>query len=228
VSLSEDLLAVKGLGRASANAEWLTQAYLYRNKRGVWEQEGTVAGPQLGATLWGESLAFLNDGLIALSGEAVADGSTFANFGERLANGTWHPAGFVRTRTGHFLGNPVTTVAGNSDSVMVSGDGVVTVFPVTSIDCNGNGQEDRCDIESGQSPDCNNNGVPDACDWRGAFDADFDGDTDLRDAAALLTCFTGSGGGPPGACCGVFDAGADQYVDPTDFAAFRAAMDGPG
>ena len=34
----------------------------------------------------------------------------------------------------------------------------------TVCDCNGNGQRDSCDIESGDIPDCNGNGVPDDCE----------------------------------------------------------------
>lgn len=64
--------------------------------------------------------------------------------------------------------------------------------------------------------------------YRAAADFDFDGDTDLRDLASFLTCYTGTSGGTIGACCGVFDSGADQDVDDTDWVAFRAAMGGPG
>ncbi len=35
---------------------------------------------------------------------------------------------------------------------------------VIADDCNGNGLEDRCEIESGVVPDCNQNRIPDICD----------------------------------------------------------------
>ncbi|MBN2560467.1 MAG: right-handed parallel beta-helix repeat-containing protein [Phycisphaerae bacterium] len=59
--------------------------------------------------------------------------------------------------------------------------------PVTSVDCNGNGQEDNCDVFTGLSQDCNQNHVPDECEaW-----CDFDGDAvvDGNDYAIFLSAF---------------------------------------
>jgi formylglycine-generating enzyme required for sulfatase activity len=39
---------------------------------------------------------------------------------------------------------------------------VTASFP--SLDCNGNGVADYCEISSGTAPDCNGNGIPDSCD----------------------------------------------------------------
>src|SRR2546427_13256911 len=42
------------------------------------------------------------------------------------------------------------------------------MFPniIFALDCNGNGREDKLDIQVGTSTDCNRNGTPDECDVR--------------------------------------------------------------
>ncbi|MBI5764498.1 MAG: thrombospondin type 3 repeat-containing protein [Planctomycetes bacterium] len=46
---------------------------------------------------------------------------------------------------------------------------------IIAEDCNNNGLEDRCEIESGQASDCNGNLVPDTCDIVSGRSADCDG-----------------------------------------------------
>ena len=59
----------------------------------------------------------------------------------------------------------------------------------TSVDCNGNGILDACDLASGTSLDCDANGIPDECDIAaGASDCDADGIPDacqITDDATL-------------------------------------------
>lgn len=58
-------------------------------------------------------------------------------------------------------------------------------------------------------------------------DADFDGDIDLRDAAALTACFTGAGGGPLALPCGVFDFDDDGDLGLYDYGRFHEDFTGP-
>jgi len=60
-----------------------------------------------------------------------------------------------------------------------------------------------------------------------AGDFDGDGHIDLRDMASLQVCFTGSGGGPLGTGCDVFDLDGDEDVDAEDFAVFWMEFTGP-
>ncbi|MHC4089353.1 MAG: hypothetical protein ACYSVY_03575 [Planctomycetota bacterium] len=58
-------------------------------------------------------------------------------------------------------------------------------------------------------------------------DSEPDCDVDLDDFAFFQHCFTGSGGGPPGPGCGVFDFEPDTDVDISDFAVVQANLTGP-
>ena len=53
------------------------------------------------------------------------------------------------------------------------------------IDCNGNGVEDACDIDSGDAADADGNGVPDACEIVGVYAVPGDFDT-IADAARTI------------------------------------------
>ncbi|MCH9003277.1 MAG: hypothetical protein IIC02_11945, partial [Planctomycetes bacterium] len=58
----------------------------------------------------------------------------------------------------------------------------VIVERILRIDCNDNGEEDSCDIDSGFSEDCDGNGLPDECDPLG--DCNENGIQDICDIAA--------------------------------------------
>jgi len=59
----------------------------------------------------------------------------------------------------------------------------------STLDCNGNGVADHCDIASGTSSDDNGDGIPDECASACSWDLDGDGDTDIDDALQLLGGF---------------------------------------
>lgn len=61
---------------------------------------------------------------------------------------------------------------------------VLVIDDLAIEDCNGNGIDDDCDIESGFSMDCNENGVPDECDP----DCDNDGIPDDCDDEVASYC----------------------------------------
>ncbi len=106
--------------------------------------------------------------------------------------------------------------------------GFAEIRPLEAIDCNGNRTPDPCDLHAGTSPDCNGDGTLDECQsLPPAADIDFDGDTDLRDLAAFLRCYTGPGKTTLRPCCGVFDTTPDSAVDGLDFRGFSALFEGP-
>lgn len=97
----------------------------------------------------------------------------------------------------------------------------VTFGSSSSIDCNGNGRADICDILSGESPDANGNGVPDECDLPG--DIDGDGDVDFTDLLATLAAW-GPCPGPPDPC--PWDLNGDGMVGFGDLLILLAAWTG--
>lgn len=70
--------------------------------------------------------------------------------------------------------------------------------------------------------DANENGLPDACEG----DLDADGDVDLRDTAAFLSCFTGPFV-PVTGKCQTADLDSDSDADRSDFARLAGSMSGP-
>jgi len=100
-------------------------------------------------------------------------------------------------------------------------------YPAATFDdCNGNGQDDDCDIYFGISEDANQNHLPDECQ----ADFDFDGDVDLDDYFFFELCMSLSGpiAAPPfQECVTVFDLSADGDVDMEDFALFQQQFTGP-
>jgi hypothetical protein len=60
------------------------------------------------------------------------------------------------------------------------------------------------------------------------YDADRDGDVDLADVAAFVTCLTGPDGSyPAGDTCRFVDGNADGHVDLADFAGLQAVYPAP-
>lgn len=91
------------------------------------------------------------------------DGSIFATEGEGCIWG-WSPTGDPL-----YEGEPLACY--DVSSCLYTGDEIVVI----AEDCNQNGIEDRCEIESGLAPDCNGNIIPDACEIAGgAQDCDQD------------------------------------------------------
>ena len=110
-----------------------------------------------------------------------------------------------------------------------NGNGVADTMELiwgTATDCNGNAKPDSCDINSGSSRDANDDSVPDECS-RGDIDGN---DTrDLRDYAALQSCFgtTEQSPGADPACLLYFDFDESTAVDLVDHAAFHQVFEGP-
>lgn len=65
-----------------------------------------------------------------------------------------------------------------------------------SVDCNGNGEADVCDVARGDSADCNGNGIPDECD-AGGVSLDCDADLVPDECEELVDC---NGNGTFDAC----------------------------
>ncbi len=96
------------------------------------------------------------------------------------------------------------------------------VLSVAPRDCDGNGVLDGCEIAGDTAADRNANRALDVCD----LDLDDDGDTDLREMAALLGCFSGEASFDDPACAAV-DFFDNQRIDRADAGAFVSAMTGP-
>jgi hypothetical protein len=79
----------------------------------------------------------------------------------------------------------------------------VTFGSTASVDCNGNGRVDACDIMAGSSMDVNGNGIPDECERAG--DLDGDGDVDFADLLIVLAAWGACGAAPTGQCSGDLD-----------------------
>jgi hypothetical protein len=72
-----------------------------------------------------------------------------------------------------------TAAVGGTDSACQSRSSVAVTLSYrivnTSIDCNGNGLIDACEIAAGSQADCNGNGIPDACDIASGAASDVNG-----------------------------------------------------
>jgi len=85
----------------------------------------------------------------------------------------------------------------------------------TSLDCNGNGIADFCDIASGFSLDSNTNGIPDECDHFCAADVTGNSVVNIDDLVVVITHWGQTG--PPGTVPG--DANYDGAVNIDDLVA---------
>jgi hypothetical protein len=148
-------------------------------------------------------------------GDIGIDWGTFESGGALSAgNGTWyvlpiHEQGeaqaFLNQECDTAYGVRIArlTVLGMSSEVMVEAlfqgrdtsdqtwqDTASRTFVWSStLDCNGNGVADHCDIASGTSSDDDGDGIPDECASSCDWDLDGDGDTDIDDALQLLSGF---------------------------------------
>lgn len=141
----------------------------------MWNVARTQA--QIAADM-GKRLNAPHPGLVAYwrfdegTGQSVQDSSTFGNHGFRGTNNTTE----------------------SSDPLWLS-----IGAPITTADCNGNGNLDVCDIASATSQDCNGNASPDECEWGGNSDCNGNGTPDLCDihAGTSLDC---NSNGIPDSC----------------------------
>ncbi len=93
------------------------------------------------------------------------------------------------------------------------------------FDCNNNENDDAEDIAQSVSRDANANDIPDECEFRG--DVDGDGQTTLRDVAAMQRCFSGFRGSIVSTECHLLDIDHDADVDLTDHAALLRVLGAP-
>ncbi len=93
------------------------------------------------------------------------------------------------------------------------------------FDCNGNDIDDAEDIAQAISRDVNGNDIRDECEFRG--DVDGDGQTTLRDVAAMQRCFSGFRGSILSTECHLLDIDHDADVDLTDHAALLRVLGAP-
>jgi len=102
-------------------------------------------------------------------------------------------------------GNP-SNDAGGEDA------GAVYTLGFGGPDCNGNGQNDLCDIAAGLAEDLNGDGIPDSCQC--PADVNGDGKLDILDFIAFQELFAAN---DPAADCT-----ADGTLDVLDFICFQA------
>lgn len=86
-------------------------------------------------------------------------------------------------------------------------------------DCNNDGVGDACE------QDCDGSAVPDECE--ALCDFDLDCDVDLKDVAALQTCFSGAGAFVLAPECRVFNGEPDGDIDLGDLSGFLTRLTGP-
>jgi hypothetical protein len=96
-------------------------------------------------------------------------------------------------------------------ALVISGDLSTCSAPAGSLDCNGNGIPDACEIAADPSLDTSGNGILDSCQ-RAAGDFNLDGAIDGADLAAMLALW-GTNGAPAAA-----DLNGDGIVDGADLA----------
>jgi hypothetical protein len=163
-------------------------------------------------------------------GSIVCDSSPFVGDGGWI----WDGADFVWNVGDYHLWPGAACIdAGNvrsvaRDTLDLDQDG--DVQERTPFDLSGGRRfaDDPCSADSGVPDPPNNPEIVDmgAYEYR-PFDADGDGDVDLRDFAGFQVCFTGDGEGPISWECSYFDVDCDGDIDVTDFAGLRQVFQGP-
>jgi hypothetical protein len=180
VTVAGSVIAVGAYGD-NQNGNESGSAYVFRDSNGVWGQEvKLVASDASAGADFGYAVAASHD--VVLVG-ALAAGGRGAAYSYRRQTSV--PGGWVEESK---------LVAGDGASgdyfgfaVAISGDvaacgayrndgnganaGSTYVFRGISVDCNGNGANDLCDITVGSAADVDSNGIVDDCD----SDCDFDG-----------------------------------------------------
>jgi len=105
----------------------------------------------------------------------------------------------------------------SADEVAALGGPTAAGLTPPTLDCNGNGTLDECDIASGTSPDTNGNGVPDECEATLFTRGNVNGDAnlDIADAVFLLSHLFAPGSPAP-TCMKSADVNDDSQVDIAD------------
>ena len=117
-------------------------------------------------------------GDLMIVGEPRVDASRgFAHVYNRANDGSWSLIESIRpigTVSGNAVGSGVST---NGEWIFYSAPEVIafTEFREIMPDCNLNGIDDRCEINSGLQPDCNGNMIIDSCDTLSGTVDDCDG-----------------------------------------------------
>ena len=220
IAISGDTMVV-GAERAPSGGNTGPVGAVYTFDRsangGDWIAGGRTVSSVLDTNGYADALAMTGDLMVV--GEPRADASRgFAHVYNRATDGTWTLMDSIR---------PVGTVSGNAIGSGVATDGewifysapeviAFTEFREIVPDCNSNGFDDRCEINSGLQSDCNGNmlidscetlsgavddcdanGVPDSCELAtGGFDCNNNGILDSCDISTALSLDCNSNGIP--------------------------------
>ena len=220
IAVSGDTMVV-GAERAPAglNAGPVGAVYTFDRSAGGgdWIAGGRTVSSTPDTNGYADSLAMTGDLMVV--GEPRADATRgFAHVYNRADDGSWTLMDSIR---------PVGTVSGNAIGSSVATDGewifysapeviAFTEFREITPDCNANGFDDRCEINSGLESDCNGNmlidscetlsgaeedcdanGIPDSCELAsGAFDCNNNGILDSCDISGALSLDCNANGIP--------------------------------
>ena len=146
---------------------------------GFWVQEQQILSPDAAAgDLFGFSVALEGDlavvGAIGDDPEGIESGAAYLFRRDPVAGWLFvselfdEPEGLPSDAFGNAValsGDRIVVGGELHDGLVGTDSGVVRVFLGGTVDCNGNGSSDLCDLLDGTSPDLNGNGVPDECDF---------------------------------------------------------------
>ena len=188
LSWSGDTLVV-GADRAPGLNGPVGAVYTYsRSETGnEWNAGTRTSSPSPASNGYASSLDMNGDLMIV--GEPRVDAARgFAHLYHRSATGGWDLMESLRplaTANGNAVGSAVATngewVFYNAPEIFANAE-----FREIEPDCNANGQDDRCEIDSGLFGDCNGNNIIDSCDISSGFSTDCDGNG-VPDACELAT-----------------------------------------
>lgn len=148
------------------NAVAMTAGELIVSARG-----SDLAGPETGS-----AFVFRRNPGSGVWTEAYAVTAPVASFGDVFSNDV-----------DIYLGEALIGMSGeDGPNGTITQQGAAHFFNVSSVDCNGNGYPDECDVANGLSLDCNGNGLPDDCDIANgvAQDCNMNGIPDSCDVAS--------------------------------------------
>ncbi len=179
LAISEDTLVV-GAERApvAGNGGPIGAVYTFDRSAagGDWIPNGRTTSTIPATNGYADSLDLTGD--IMMVGEPRVDAARgFAHLYNRAPDGSWTLIESIRpigTAAGNAVGSGVAT---NGEWIFYSAPEVIAFADFREVmpDCNTNGIDDRCEINSQLQPDCNGNLIIDSCDTASGFSDDCDG-----------------------------------------------------